>query len=604
MPDSIFLAVNRSWLRSLPKITRLLGEQHLVPLGTVAGDFGPGCRVLVKVRAEDGGMLVDDEGELTTLKQESFLRSHLLSEQLLNKRTDDGFVLFYFEGSSADARCAVLPVASTFFENLEEEDPSLRLEAFQLPPSRATSITSPHLVEYVFARLSHADPDLFGVHASNFLNAPHILVPLFDHVLGLSSSEQIEFPSKLKRVAEQLRALLLDNGKGSVRIERISRDHNSLWADVLGDRISFVDGGIARVAGMPGSEPLAIRVGVYTVRPGLDDLRQREEWALKPYVIGDIIEPTSGDRRRFGESPDRKRLQEAARYVLEPLTALAYLTEHRNTRALFLHGPMVNQFVQYDEGEPNFIPSLKPTFLESFGITKDEVETVIERIPSASGQPLWNQFMAVYGFVQKKLFRADWPIVGVVERSRGQWLGIEILDRLVQDGLVRESYARKVQDILNQYEISDDFLFGCVLSEGEYTTPITIPKNFPGRARERWKSVVEQYPKPFASALKTSETAFPFRVELNRTAAEVEAPLVFRLLYHTSRLLPSYAFPVGLDIVDKYAKVPDWIARGVSGRLAAEVLRRALRTGDPRIVGQVRQFLAHTPRDFFYRPEV
>jgi hypothetical protein len=316
-----------------------------------------------------------------------------------------------------------------------------------------------------------------------------------------------------------------------------------------------------------------------------------------------MIEDAPGARPREGESPDRKRLQEAARYVLEPLTALAYLKEHRDVRALFLHGPLVNQFLQYDEGEPNFIPCLAPAFLARFDITRDAVEQAIRQIPTASGQPLWNQFMAVYGYVQRQLFHAEWPVVGVVERSRGRWLSLEILDRLVRDGIVRESYTKKVREILDQYDISDDFLFGCVLSEGEFTTPITIRKNFPRRARERWQGVVEQYPKPFASVLKTSETSFPYRVELNRVAAEVEAPLVFRLLYHTSRLLPRYAFPVGLDIVDRYAKVPDWISRGISARLSAEVLRRALRTGDPLLVSQVRQFLARTPRDFFYRPE-
>jgi hypothetical protein len=77
---------------------------------------------------------------------------------------------------------------------------------------------------------------------------------------------------------------------------------------------------------------------------------------------------------------------------------------------------------------------------------------------------------------------------------------------------------------------------------------------------------------------------------------------MMRLLYHTARLLPRYAFPVGLDIVDKYAKVPDWLSRNVSARLAAAVLNRAMAEGDARLIAQVRQLFSHTPRDFFYRP--
>ena len=43
---------------------------------------------------------------------------------------------------------------------------------------------------------------------------------------------------------------------------------------------------------------------------------------------------------------------------------------------------------------------------------------------------------------------------------------------------------------LARLNISDDFLFGCVLQEGEYISPIVIPKNEPRRARDNWQRVV------------------------------------------------------------------------------------------------------------------
>ena len=85
-------------------------------------------------------------------------------------------------------------------------------------------------------------------------------------------------------------------------------------------------------------------------------------------------------------------------------------------------------------------------------------------------------------------------------------------------------------------------------------------------------------------------------------AANARQAHVMRPLYHTARLLPRYAFPVGLDIVDKYAKVPDWLSKNISARMAARVLNRTIAEGDARLVAQVRRLLAHTPRDFFYRP--
>lgn len=603
MALAFFIAVQGTWLKNHRKLDRRMSEQHLIPIGTRMGGLDVGSKLLLKFRDRDGQLVVDDAAETVKLKDEVFLRSDALSTQLDRGEIQAKALLFFFEGSAKEARAVLTLESTNFFTEIENEDPTLRLHSFELPPVSCTIVDADHLVEVLQKRLSKNDPELFGVHASNFLNAPHILIPLFDHVLGLSSTEQIDFPVRLRKLAEQIRALLQDEKAKSVRIEKIDRNHNAMWTDVLGDRISFLDGGVARIAGMPGSEPLAMRVGIYTVRPGVESPNEREEWALKPYVIGDMTVDTPG-LKSHTEAPDRKRLQEAARYILEPLTALAYLKERPGVRALFLHGPLVNQFLQYDEGEPNFIPCISSVFLERFGITKQLVEKSIQQIPSAGGELLWNQFMAIYGYVQRQLFNADRPVVGVVERSRGQWLIQEILERLVQDGVVRESYTKKAREVIDQFELSDDFLFGCVMSEGEYTTPIQIRKNRPARARERWQGVVEQYPKPLASVLKVSDTSFPYRVELNKVAGEVESSLVFRLLYHTSRLLPSYAFPVGLDIVDKYAKVPDWISRGVSARLAADVLRRALKTGDPRIVRQIRQFLAHTPRDFFYRPQI
>ena len=55
-------------------------------------------------------------------------------------------------------------------------------------------------------------------------------------------------------------------------------------------------------------------------------------------------------------------------------------------------------------------------------------------------------------------------------------------------------------------------------------------------------------------------------------------------------------------VVDKYAKVPDWLSKNISARMAARVLNRTIAEGDARLVAQVRRLLAHTPRDFFYRP--
>jgi hypothetical protein len=211
--------------------------------------------------------------------------------------------------------------------------------------------------------------------------------------------------------------------------------------------------------------------------------------------------------------------------------------------------------------------------------------------------------MAVYGYLLSQLTASPAPLVGIVERSAGTWLAQAILETAVEAQIIKHDYRTKVTTLLKRYNISDDFLFGCVLEEGEYLTPTTIGKNEPRRARDIWQPVVRQYARPFATLLKTTETSFPFRVEMNRAGSANQAHIM-RVLYHTARLLPRYAFPVGLDIVDKYAKVPDWLSKNISARMAARVLNRTIAEGDARLVAQVRRLLAHTPRDFFYRPKI
>jgi len=173
-----------------------------------------------------------------------------------------------------------------------------------------------------------------------------------------------------------------------------------------------------------------------------------------------------------------------------------------------------------------------------------------------------------------------------------------------EKNIVPKSARKKIWDNLQKYEIGDELLFGCVLDEGEYIEPLAMPKNKRNRAHEKWKLVIDQFPEPISTMIKCSGDKFPFRVEFNGTYDDGTVYDVVSLLYHTSRLLPNYSFPVGIDIADKYAKIPDWISKGISERLTANVLRKVLETGDDRMLRQVRQMLAMSPRDFFFRPKM
>lgn len=123
-----------------------------------------------------------------------------------------------------------------------------------------------------------------------------------------------------------------------------------------------------------------------------------------------------------------------------------------------------------------------------------------------------------------------------------------------------------------------------------------------GAKHDQRVPVVAQFPKVSATVVKCSATSSPYRVEMPFAPDSNELEARVSLLYHKSLLLPDYAFPVGIDIADKYVSIPDWLSKGVSQRLTASVLKKILETGDTRMLMQVRRLLALSPRDFFSRP--
>jgi hypothetical protein len=365
-----------------------------------------------------------------------------------------------------------------------------------------------------------------------------------------------------------------------------------------------VDAGVSRIVSLPGTEPMGIRVGIYTVIPGEQDAERRELWNLFPYVIGDVLSVRKYIEKGGGET-DTKRLQEAARYILESLTALNYAANAEpKPRVVFLHGPLQNSFETYDEDPPYYLPGMDEHFLRKEGLSEEDIKEVIELPPpDAEGGTRWNECIPVYVYIMKRIFESKTPFVGVVERAHSQFFTRGVLDFLADETVITTSLRDRFWREIRKYDLADEFLFGCVLEVGEYLTPIKLKKNIKRRGHDRWQPAITQFPEPHSTMFKTSVHSFPYRIELNIADSDPIFRKIMGLLFHTSLLLPNYAFPVGLDIADKYAKIPDWLSRGVSANLTAHILNKVLQTGNERQLHSVRRLLAMSPRDFFYRPK-
>jgi NurA domain len=217
--------------------------------------------------------------------------------------------------------------------------------------------------------------------------------------------------------------------------------------------------------------------------------------------------------------------------------------------------------------------------------------------------PTDRKFVALYLELLKRLQETRTAVVGTVERSIGKEPVVvnRILDRLQDSGSLRERDAKRLLDDLRSYGLNNASLFDVVLQEGEYVTPIPVMRQGPeNKWPDFWKRWIRSYPNALTTYLKPSEMVMPFRVEAFEDIAGLEP--VLDLILHTSRLLPSYGFPVGLDIVDKFAKVPSWMSRGVMGQHRIVLLQKAMASGDPRALAFAKRVLAARGRDWLFRP--
>jgi hypothetical protein len=313
----IIVAASSHLLRFYDK---LLSDKLLLPLSFEIGFVGSDTEIQVKFQNQNGDLILAEEVGVELIKSDYCLKMVPGKFQIVLQRLRNSDYLFVvFEGTRERATAALCfyRLDDAPFKRVETENPILNLTASDLPPAQITSIQVSTIKSAFYRALVSDSPQLFSVNARRFLSTPHILTHLFAHVMSLASSENISYISTLRVLADQLRQLLKS------KIVKMDKNHNKLWSTFYGERIGFLDGGMSRIVGLPGTEPMGIRVGTYSVIPGERDLEKRESWTLRSYVIGDVVNDRSPIREQNART-DTKRLQEASRYILEPLNALLY----------------------------------------------------------------------------------------------------------------------------------------------------------------------------------------------------------------------------------------------------------------------------------------
>lgn len=443
-----------------------------------------------------------------------------------------------------------------------------------------------------------ADADRKPRTVRDRIRSPHILSQMLRVSSDFSAEAQYEFTKVLEALAEQLRQALLAAGM----ISSITRDHGGLWSDVRGSKTAFVDGGIANL-NMLGSAPVAARVGGYIVTPG-DRSEARERFVMVKHLIDELyVAPAGGIYTTL--FPDSGALRDAARISVESAGAVHITQEEPDVKYLFLHGALVNPVSRYTDimeaGQP---VAIFPEF------SRKALEVLLpagER--DRTGKDA--NFIRVYLKQLQLLQESEALVCGVVEReSQASSVYRQLVARVITHPDVPsllpkapDDWAHWFTDIADQFRITDALLFRCVLQPGEVLTPVAIDRNEMRRAPAAWAADIQQYPMPWVSYLLPTEWGLPVRIELFDKDRKHFQGLA-RLVMHCCWLLPRYAFPVGLDIVDKYAKVPNWMARPINTNTAVQALRRAMDAGETETFNALRRMLCGSARDWLFRPKV
>ncbi|HVU56078.1 MAG TPA: DNA double-strand break repair nuclease NurA [Puia sp.] len=437
------------------------------------------------------------------------------------------------------------------------------------------------------------------------LQSPGIFEQMIKVSSDLSSTARLELFDTIDQLATQLRKVLTVSG----RILRIEKNHPEAWKAVKGKSIGFVDGGLANLS-MLGSAPIAARVGGYIVRPG-ETTPERERFITLKKLINELYSSSDGGVYD-GRFPDISALRDAARISIEAAGAVRLMEEDPSLRYLFMHGALVNPVSRYTDimrdGQP---------FHRFPGFSQEALEELLPGThPLPTGQS--SNFISVYLRQLQILENSAATVCGVIEREATTSSVIRAVLNSLDDQVIApvlplppaqwKEWFRGIIDPAQEEDdfgqrITDSLLFRCVLEPGEALIPVEINRNELRRAPETWKGVISHYPRPQVSYLQPTEWNSPIRLEIFGKDLDNFAKTA-ELVLHCSLLLPKYAFPAGLDIVDKFARIPDWMSKTVNTNTAVQALKQAMYKGDERLFDALRRMLCGSDREWLYRPGI
>jgi hypothetical protein len=476
---------------------------------------------------------------------------------------------------------------------------------------------------------------------------PHLMIKLQENALLVAESLRDNYFANTAKFVTHLRRAMRQAQLGEREQILNAKAINDLdWQKVQGEVVTFIDGGLGQVQ-MSSPVPILLRVGSYRVRTGESNLAEREQFGYYPVILGDLE----------GGSKERKDFPDIIRITAELLGGLSALKRTPDLRVLMFHGPLVYMMSGY-AGHTPFTEKDIDLFLSHYAQQPELAQELKERFMREAKLDIYSQIAPDRSdeWVKRRLFEPlSWIsflyrqlieeagkrkpktiIVGVVERGGelrefSETILLKRIFRNLRDK-GNENYFNNLYDrkdltsekaLLDRLGYTDALLLSMLLEPGQFSEPWEIQNKYAGLTKGKISLPDESYktdadwsclksshkigfPKVQGCYVKVSETTEPFRVEVFADLGEYQIIEAARRAYLYARVLPGYAFPVGLDIADKYAKIPNWLTESYS-KLIKYHLSVSLQNGqitDAQMRRIIVQSIYMTKRDWLFRPNV
>lgn len=406
------------------------------------------------------------------------------------------------------------------------------------------------------------------------------------------------------------------------------------WENIQNETITSIDGGLAPFY-LASKYPFMVRGLAYT-----KDLTKKvgeKRCFFEPYVI----------KTGFVSLSDRPEDRVSTLRILAELeTAIRTLKSDQYLSTFIqLHGPLIyhmSVYVGIDVKEKDVSDVIGDVDLKEFLKGCESCyfpckERVCKNTFRINKVPIFCVILKRFKILSDLCKEKNVKLVGVVERGASKEYTIILISQMIQDLLKKEDIkmdsifkkclGKSIKNIKSElsvissqetakkeiekyakiiakhYGLRDEIVLGELLDYGEMISPyisemkkIGVQKTYAGREK--------LIPDIFCSYIRVSEKGLPFRVEFPPWFKEDDIMRTSSRVFLFSSLLPHYAFPVNLDVVDKMAKIPRWLKELFMSRVRSGLVSYLLKDKVSDVEKRIGRFYLSPYREFERRPGI